>query len=214
MTILRIFTILSLLVFAGCATNPMQVSSYQILQKPQSSEAQVVFLRSSFMGSAINASLYDVTGGELKFVGIIANGTKIAYDTKPGKHTFMVVSEAADFMEADIRPGKTYYSIVTPRMGAWKARFSLWPIKNDASSKYNLESPDFDSWLSGTKLVEHCKSLGFKDTELFLPSGVKDWNDALTRSIDDEPMTEPTPINTNQTPTQEPREAPTTPKPK
>lgn len=155
MTILRIFTILSLLVFAGCATNPMQVSSYQILQKPQSSEAQVVFLRSSFMGSAINASLYDVTGGELKFVGIIANGTKIAYDTKPGKHTFMVVSEAADFMEADIRPGKTYYSIVTPRMGAWKARFSLWPIKNDASSKYNLESSDFDSWLSGTKLVEN-----------------------------------------------------------
>ena len=107
------------------------------------------------MGSAINASLYDVTGGELKFVGIIANGTKIAYDTKPGKHTFMVVSEAADFMEADIRPGKTYYSIVTPRMGAWKARFSLWPIKNDASSKYNLESSDFDSWLSGTKLVEN-----------------------------------------------------------
>ena len=67
---------------------------------------------------------------------------------------------------------------------------------------------------SGTKLVAHCKSLGFKDAELFLPSGVKDWNDALTRSFEDEPDAEIIPENTKQAPPQEPREAPTMPKPK
>ena len=67
----------------------------------------------------------------------------------------MVVSEAADFMEADFLPGRTYYSIVTPRMGAWKARFSLWPIRNDGSSEYNTESAEFTKWLNSTKLVHN-----------------------------------------------------------
>lgn len=69
----------------------------------------------------------------------------------------MVVSEAADFLEADFLPGRTYYSIVTPRMGAWKARFSLWPIRNDGSSEYNTGSADFTKWVNSTKLVHNTK---------------------------------------------------------
>ena len=155
MKFLRLIAIFSLFVFAGCATNPMKVSSSQVVTKPKAGDSQVVFLRDSFLGNAINATLYDVTNGEPKFLGVIANGTKIVYDTKPGKHVFMVVSEAADYMEAKIAPGKTYYSIVTPRMGAWKARFSLWPIRNDGSSKYNTQSDSFQGWLKSTKLVEN-----------------------------------------------------------
>ena len=34
---------------------------------------------------------------------------------------FSVVGEAADFLEADLAAGKTYYIQVAPRMGAWKA---------------------------------------------------------------------------------------------
>lgn len=150
-----ILSILSTLIFAGCASNPMQVSSSQSVQKAMPDESQIVFMRSTFVGSAINASLYDVTDEETKFLGIISNGTKVAYTTTPGNHTFMVVSEAADFMEADFLPGRTYYSIVTPRMGAWKARFSLWPIRNDGSSEYNTESAEFTKWLNSTKLVHN-----------------------------------------------------------
>ncbi len=155
MTFLRLSAIFLSIFFVGCASNPMQVSQSQSLEPPGPAESQVIFMRSSFVGSAINASLYDVTGEKPEFIGIIANGTKIAYDTQPGKRVFMVVSEAADFMEADLAPGKTYYSIVTPRMGAWKARFSLWPIKADANAEYSTQSDDFDKWRKGTKLVQN-----------------------------------------------------------
>ena len=149
----RLLLILSSLLFAGCASNPMMVSGDMAVSKPEEGKSQVVFMRDSFLGSAISASLYDVTGSDIVFVGIIANGTKVAYQTSPGKHTFMVVSEAADFLEADFAPGKTYYSIVTPRMGAWKARFSMWPIKNNPNAEFNIMSADFEKWKSNTKVA-------------------------------------------------------------
>lgn len=139
----------------GCASNPMTVSDSQELDSVKEGQAQVIFMRSSFVGSAINASLYDVTDDEMKFIGIMANGTKVAYDTEPGERVFMVVSEAADFMEADLAPGKNYFSIVTPRMGAWKARFSMWPIKADTAARYNTSMPEFDKWQKGTTLVNN-----------------------------------------------------------
>jgi len=137
----------------GCAGSPMQVSPTQTLPAAGPESAQVVFMRSSFVGKMIDASLYDVTGGQTKFIGIMANGSKVNYPTTPGKHTFMVVSEAADFLEADLAPGKTYYSLVTPRMGAWKARFSLWPISTDPKAEYTSTGKDFASWVKDTELV-------------------------------------------------------------
>lgn len=144
--------------FTGCASTSMTLSQSQIIEKPPASKAQVVFLRSSFVGSAIAASLFDVTNTEPEFIGIINNGKKIAYNVDPGKHVFMVVSEAADFMEADLTGGKTYYSIITPRMGAWKARFSLWPIRTDGSGDYNTNSKDFEQWLRNCKLVTNSEA--------------------------------------------------------
>jgi hypothetical protein len=115
--------------------------------------ATVVFMRSSFVGSAIKTSLYDITGDETRFLGIMKNKSKIEYKVKPGKRTFMVVSEAADFLEANLVAGKTYYSMVTPRTGAWKARFSLFPFRNDGTTKFNTASKDFSQWKSKTKPV-------------------------------------------------------------
>ena len=155
MNFLRILLIASTLALAGCASTPMKEASTQTIPQARADESQVVFMRSSFLGSAISASLYDVSKGEPKFIGIIDNGTKIAYPSEPGKRVFMVVSEAADFMEANLQPGKTYYSLVTPRMGMWKARFSLWPIRNDGTTEYNTGTEAFKGWLTGTKLVEN-----------------------------------------------------------
>ena len=152
---LRIFTLIAIILVSGCASNPMVISPKQELRKPMNNEAQVIFMRSSFVGGAINASLYEVTNGEIKFIGVIADGTKISYKTTQGQHVFMVVSEAADFMEADLESGKNYFSLAIARMGAWKARFSLWPIKNDPGSKFNTKMPAFDDWVANTKLVEN-----------------------------------------------------------
>jgi hypothetical protein len=111
-------------------------------------ESMVVFMRSSFVGGAISASVFDVSGPDSKFIGIVNNGTKIGYPLAPGKYTFMVVSESADFMQATVLPGKTYYAMVTPRMGVWKARFSFRPVRQN-----ELSGSEFGGWNSGTHFV-------------------------------------------------------------
>jgi hypothetical protein len=101
----------------------MAPAASQDIQPPAADRAQVVFMRSSFVGSAISSSIYELTDGQPEFTGILANATKVVQTTSPGVKTFMVVSEAVAYMVGNLLPGKTYYSIATPRMGAWKARF-------------------------------------------------------------------------------------------
>ncbi|WP_406667496.1 hypothetical protein [Gallaecimonas sp. GXIMD1310] len=158
----KLLIIASVLLFSGCASNPMAVSASQKIQPPENDKAQVVFMRSSFLGGAINASLYDVTDGTIKFIGIVSNGTKIDYNTTPGKHTFMVVSEAADFMESNLKQGKNYFSVITPRMGLWKARFSLWPFKDDPKAEHRVGTSEFKDLVKNTTLVKNTeKSLSW-----------------------------------------------------
>jgi hypothetical protein len=61
----------------------------------------------------------------------------------------MVVSEAADFMQADLEAGKTYYVLVTPRVGWWRARFSLRPITAE-----ELGGKQFQEWFDDCAWVE------------------------------------------------------------
>lgn len=126
----------------------VKVEEQSITPKPD--QALIVFMRSSFAGKVISASLFDVSGDDTKFIGIMYNGTKVSYDITPGEHTFMVVSESADFMKATVSTGKTYYALVTPRMGAMKARFSFRPLRLS-----DLSSADFSKWDSNTYFVEN-----------------------------------------------------------
>ena len=65
----------------------------------------------------------------------------------------MVIGENADFMIAHLDAGKTCHALVSPRMGVWKARFSLLPIHNDASAKHSIQSVDFREWMQSTERV-------------------------------------------------------------
>jgi hypothetical protein len=62
----------------------------------------------------------------------------------------MVISEAADFMDADLTADKTYYVVVAPRVGWSKARFSLHPVGAD-----RLASQEVADWLKECALVEN-----------------------------------------------------------
>jgi hypothetical protein len=62
----------------------------------------------------------------------------------------MVVSEAADFMDADLQPGRTYYALVTPRVGVWRARFSLQPV-----TAAELDGRQLQEWLSSCEWIEN-----------------------------------------------------------
>ncbi|MCP4391836.1 MAG: hypothetical protein GY802_26315 [Gammaproteobacteria bacterium] len=146
-------SIFALLLLSGCATSPMTVAPDQTLPMVQNNESQVVFMRTSHLGGAINASLFEVTDTGTEYIGISAVGTKVAVKTTPGEHLFMVVSEAADFMTAMLEGGKTYYAMVTPRIGAWKARFSLWPFSSKPGAKFQNSGDQFQKWVDDTKLL-------------------------------------------------------------
>jgi len=156
---LRLFALLSLL-FASTMALAAETGKQAENQSPvpEEGKALVVFMRSSFVGSGISASVYDAPDAETKFIGIIQNKQKVAYQAEPGVHRFMVIAENADFVDATLEAGKTYYILVSPRMGAWKARFSLLPIHPDAKAEYSTQSADFKKWMANTNVVEATES--------------------------------------------------------
>lgn len=135
---------LTLLLSACAGTTHLKPSPQGPVTKAEPGKALVVFLRPSALGSAIQATLYDNDA----YIGTIASGTQIAYQATPGEHMFMVVSEAADFMKADLEAGKIYYAVVTARMGAWKARFSLLPQNGQ------IEEKQMADWLMACSPME------------------------------------------------------------
>jgi len=137
--------VLAMGVFA-CATPNMKLSVPADPYVVSNDKALVYFVRPNSIGYLINAAVYD---GE-KFIGFVPYKQKLPYLVDEGEHTFMVVSEAADFLKADLLSGKTYYIKVVPRMGAWRARFSLVPVTKD-----NLGNPKVQKWIENARLIKN-----------------------------------------------------------
>ncbi len=131
-------------ILSGCASVMRDAPSQQVSQSAPD-KAKVVFMRSSMVAAAIGCDLFEVINGELKFIGQLPTGNKVAYETTPGKKVFMAYGTAADFMLADLQPGKTYYSIVRPNWGT--GGFAPTPIRD-------VKSSEAKEWISGTKLIE------------------------------------------------------------
>jgi len=148
--------VLGLALLGGCVSQSTRMTkslgAYHSTVPP--GKALVVFMRPSRYGGAIQSTVYDVGQPADTFLGIVSGKTKLAYAAEPGKHLFMVVGENADFLDAQLEPGKTYYVLVSPRMGMWKARFSLLPIHNQATAKYSLKSSEFAEWQHETEWVD------------------------------------------------------------
>ena len=124
----RIVLVAALALLApGCASIKYmkEMPAGSAVQAPRPGKAVVVFMRSSFLGKAVSASVFEIRNDNPQLVGLVANDTKQGYEVNPGRHVFMVVSESADYLSADLAPNRTYYAFVTPRMGAFRARFSL-----------------------------------------------------------------------------------------
>ena len=107
--------------------------------------AKVVFFRPSKQTSDVDAMLFDVTEpGEPKLIGSVNAATKFTYSLQPGLYTFMVVGETAEFMQATIVGGKTYYALVIPKAGA--RRFAIEPVR-----QHEIGGKDFTSWDRSTR---------------------------------------------------------------
>ena len=157
--IARIAAVLLLLASpAAFAKSDLMTDAADQAPKPQDGKAMVVFLRPSFVGGAIASTVYDAPDGEDTFLGSVAHKEKLAYQAEPGAHRFMVIAENADFMDATLEAGKTYYVLVSPRMGVWKARFSLLPVHNDPAAEESVQSAEFKKWMAKSSFVEATES--------------------------------------------------------
>lgn len=146
--------LLALGLTAGCQS-ALMVKSTAATHTPAEGKAQVVFLRPSTFGGAIQSSVYDASrDADDRFIGIVSAKTKVGYTTTPGHHLFMVIAENADFLEADLDAGKTYYVLVSPRPGWWKARFSLLPVRSADGAERSVKSEDFAKWMTATQWVD------------------------------------------------------------
>lgn len=152
--ILLALLLLGLAVGGAQARSKKMVEAEEQAPTPAADKAMVVSLRNSFVGSAIQSSIYEVDESGQRFLGIVSNKTRIAIEVEPGAHRFLVIAENADFLESNLLAGKTYYVLISPRPGAWKTRFSLLPIRSDASAKHNVHSKDFAKWMKKTTRVE------------------------------------------------------------
>ncbi|HSC93943.1 MAG TPA: hypothetical protein VLC73_03160 [Burkholderiales bacterium] len=155
-TMLRCWSIVPVIALAalmsGCAgtiSNMREVPPGSAITAPEPGKAVVVFTRTSGFGAAIQSSVFEVRNNRPALIGILAAKTKVAYKAEPGNYLFMVLGENADFLIADLQPDKTYYVDVVPRMGLWKARFSLEPKR-----RLDLDTPDFKSSLDECRWVE------------------------------------------------------------
>jgi hypothetical protein len=144
----RLLVIATITLLSSCASSRMvDVAEPPAVASPHPDQATIVFMRTSSLGFAVQSAVFDITNDPPDFIGIVSSGKKIAITARPGQHRFMVVSEAADFMDAELAAGKTYYALITPRMGVWKARFSLKPV--------SAMNPEIQEDLKSTNWVEN-----------------------------------------------------------
>ncbi|HVP66817.1 MAG TPA: hypothetical protein VMT17_06100 [Anaeromyxobacteraceae bacterium] len=137
---------------AGCAgsvKNMHEMPADTADPTPAPGKALLVFLRPSGMGFAVQSSVFEVKDQRPELLGIVAAKKKVAWQADPGQHLLLVVGESGDFMIANLVAGRTYYALVTPRMGAWKARFSLKPVH-----KADLGTQEFRDWWTSCTWVE------------------------------------------------------------
>ena len=151
MKILRFVALL--MVVSGCAGPISHMREMSVGESPPAvpaGKAMIVFMRPSTLGFAIASSVFELKPDGDVFIGIVPAKRKLAYAADPGSTRFMVVSEAADFMAADLEAGKTYFALVTPRMGVWKARFSLRPL-----SAEELREAQFSDWDAECRWIDN-----------------------------------------------------------
>lgn len=150
-------------------------------------KATIVFMRpGKFVGAAIAVPVFDVTGDDTRFVGIVDAGGKVAYSVPAGEHVFMTTVFGGDsgvrFQKAEVAAGKVYYFRAHIINGLW----GLEPVRASA-----LSGSEFKSWDKKTRLLENSpKTLAWGENNLadakrkkgFEP---KEISDELTLHVED-----------------------------
>lgn len=152
---------LVLFAFAPAHAGKMAKAKGPLVVAPD--KATIVFMRpGKFVGAAIAVPVFEVTGGEIRFVGIVDAGGKLAYSVPAGDHVFMTTVFGGDagvrFQKAQVAAGKVYY---------FRAHIigNLWGLEPIRGSE--LAGKDFRHWDEKTRLIENSpKSLAWGEENL------------------------------------------------
>lgn len=125
--------LLGMALLSGCtgSSGMARVSDAKIAAAPQPDKATIVFYRIGSRADTNHALLFDASVDPPHLIGIVNGGMKIAYVGDPGKHRFMVNGANANFMDAEVMPGKTYYVEITLDFGLWREGFALKPQRGN-----------------------------------------------------------------------------------
>ena len=156
---------------AGPLHGMKEVPESAVAVRPAADKAAVVFLRPSDLGWAIGSSVFELRPDQDRFIGIVSAHKKLVYYVQPGHVRFLVISEATDFIQADLDAGKTYYVLVTPRIGLWKARFSLRPVESR-----ELDGAEFKGWFE--------KCVWIDTTDDVREWARRNWSDVQNKKIE------------------------------
>ena len=113
---MRTFAFVSLLLFlavTGCAANRAMMVHQDEAPMPTQDEALIVFLTPAGSTDVRAVTIHDVTGKDVKFVGLSQPGSKMTHRIKPGQHLFMVSFTTSSFLQVNAAAGRTYYAVVT-----------------------------------------------------------------------------------------------------
>jgi len=133
--------VLLILSLFACSSLYIQSNKYMSVQEPDkryipsSGKVLTIFERENNAGyEYYNISLWDVTDAKTpRYIGLVANTMKAAYEVDPGEHFFMaVLSGKSAIIKANVRAGKTYY--IMPAARSFTG-LHLIPVKKGDSTK-------------------------------------------------------------------------------
>lgn len=97
--------------------------------KPEAGKGQVVFFRPSKMTGALIGFKVRENDKEL---GVLKNGNYFVLSVEPGKHEYVVHSEAKDKLTLEVEVGEVYYVAGSISMGIMAGRPNLAPSHANA----------------------------------------------------------------------------------
>jgi len=153
---------------------------------PMEGKALIVFVR-AFSSDATSVDFrrspvfrLKASESEAELVGILSVKTKIAYDVDAGKHLFMVVGENLDFMTADVLPNRTYFVVVTARVGKRTALYSLKAVdKQEQDSKAFTDLLALSKWIEKTAADDSWSLANMPSIKSRRPESYRLWTQKL-----------------------------------
>lgn len=121
----------------GGSVQMAHVTNSKVLMAGDKNKATLIFSRPSEAGKPFQVMIYDITDGDLKFIGTPSFGTKMAY-TVPGRKKARFLAtigyEHATFLDTDMVAGRTYHVSIVPRVGVWRFKVMMVPVLADDPS--------------------------------------------------------------------------------